>query len=188
MARAFSEQEREIINKKLIAACEECWNIYGYQKTNIRDLCSRCGISPGAFYLFYESKELLFVETATQGVKRLLSIIDQNMPSKNPAKQDFANALKIMAKEIENTKWLLSIEDDYEIFKRRLPPETFKDFVDIYAFQAEKYHFSPNVPPRVAKKVLGALITLRLHNKTPGKHYDQAYGLIIDSAIDRLFE
>ncbi|MDR1429107.1 MAG: TetR/AcrR family transcriptional regulator, partial [Spirochaetaceae bacterium] len=64
MAKAFSEQERNIINEKLRAACEECWNLYGYQKTNIRDLCSRCGISPGAFYLFYESKELLFVETA----------------------------------------------------------------------------------------------------------------------------
>jgi AcrR family transcriptional regulator len=188
MARAFSEQERKIINKKLIAACEKCWNLYGYQKTNIRDLCSQCGISPGTFYLFYESKELLFVETATKGVKRLLSIIDQNMPSKNQTKQDFAKALKIMAKEIEKTKWLLSIEDDYEMFKRRLPPETFNDFVDIYSFQAAKYHFTPTVSAQVAKMVLGDLITLRLHKKTTSKHYDRAYEFIIDSTIDRLFK
>jgi AcrR family transcriptional regulator len=188
MPKGFSEQERDIINEKLIKACEEYWNLYGYQKTNIRDICSKCGISSGAFYLFYESKELLFVETAERGVKRLLSIIDKNMPTENPTKQDFAKALKIMAKEVENTKWLLSIEDDYELFQRRLPPETFKNFVDIYSFQAQKYQFPPTISPQVAKVVLGLLITIRLNKKSKSKQYDKAYEFIIDSAIDSLFE
>jgi AcrR family transcriptional regulator len=188
MPKGFSEQERNIINEKLITVCEEYWNLHGYQKTNIRDICSKCGISSGSFYLFYESKESLFVETAARGVKRLLSIIDQNMPEGNPAKQDFAKALKIMAKEIENTKWLLSIEDDYEIFRRRLPPETFKNFVDIYSFLAEKYRFPPNVSPPVAKMILGILITIRLNKKSTSRQYDKAYEFIIDSTIDRLFK
>jgi AcrR family transcriptional regulator len=188
MAKAFSEQEREIINEKLIAACEECWNQYGYQKTNIRDLCSKAGISSGAFYLFYESKELLFIETAARGVKRIAALIDQNMPPDNYTKQDFAKAFKIMAKEIENTKWLLSIEDDYEIFRRKFPPETFKQFTDIYTFQAEKYDFSPAASPQVAKIVLGILLTTRLNKKGVNKHYDKAYDFIIDTVIDRLFD
>jgi AcrR family transcriptional regulator len=188
MPKGFSEQERDIINEKLITACEEYWNLYGYQKTNIRDVCSKCGISSGAFYLFYESKELLFIETAARGVKRLLSIIDKNMPADNPTKQDFAKALKIMAKEIANTKWLLSLENDYEIFKRKLPPEAFKNFVDIYSFQAEKYRFSPNISPQAAKTVLGILMTVRLNKKETSKRYDKAYEFIIDSVIDRLFK
>ncbi|GMO52071.1 MAG: TetR/AcrR family transcriptional regulator [Treponemataceae bacterium] len=188
MAKAFSEQEREIINVKLITSCEECWNQYGYQKTSIRDLCSKAGISSGAFYLFYESKELLFIETATRGVKRILSIIDKNMPPDNRTKQDFAKAFKLMAKEIENTKWLLSIEDDYEIFRRKFPPETFKSFTDIYSFQAEKYGFSPCISPQTAKVILGILLTIRLNKKGVSKQYDKAYDFIIDSVIDRLFE
>ncbi|GHU82483.1 TetR family transcriptional regulator [Spirochaetia bacterium] len=188
MAKAFSEQEREIINGKLITACEECWNQFGYQKTNIRDLCSKAGISAGAFYIFYESKELLFIETAARGVKRILSIIDQNMPPDNRTKQDFAKAFKLAAKEIENTKWLLSIEDDYEIFRRKFPPETFKNFVDLYSFQAEKYGFSPHTSPQVAKVILGILLTTRLNKKGASKHYDKAYDFIIDTVIDRLFD
>ncbi|MDR1286819.1 MAG: TetR/AcrR family transcriptional regulator [Treponema sp.] len=187
MAKAFSEQERKVINEKLIAACEECWNLYGYPKTNIRDLCSKAGISSGAFYLFYKSKELLFVETAITAIKRLASIIDQNMPPANPAKQDLARAFKIMAKKIAKAKWLLSLEDTFEVFRRRLPPETFKDFIDLYSFQVEKYQFSPKVSHRVGNAALGALITLRLNPKMSGKDYDKAYELIVDSTIDRLF-
>jgi AcrR family transcriptional regulator len=187
MAKAFSEQERKIINEKLMAACEECWNLYGYQKTSIRDLCSKAGISSGAFYLFYESKELLFVETAIKAVKRLWSIIDQNMPPVNPTKRDLAKAFKIMAKKIAKAKWLLSLEDNFEMFHRRLPSETFKDFIDLYSFQVEKYQFFPKVSYQVGNAALGALITLRLNHKISGKDYDKAYELIVDSTIDRLF-
>jgi AcrR family transcriptional regulator len=187
MAKAFSEQEREIINEKLTAACEECWNLYGYPKTNVRDLCSKAGISSGAFYLFYESKDLLFVKTAIKAVNRIVSIIDQNMPPVNPTKQDLAKAFKIMAKKIAKAKWLLSLENDFEIFRRRFPPETFKDFVDLYSLQIEKYRFSPKVSRQVGNAVLGALISLRLSPKMSGKDYDKAYEFIVDCTIDRLF-
>jgi AcrR family transcriptional regulator len=188
MAKAFSEQEREIINEKLIAACEECWNLFGYQKTNIRDLCSKAGISSGAFYLFYESKELLFIETADRGIKRIASLIDQNMPSEKPVKQDFAKAFKIMAREIAKMKWLASFNDDLEIFHRKIPPETYKKFANIYTYQMEKYSFRPNVPYNVATVVLGILLMLRINPNVISKDYNKAYEFIVDSAIDRLFD
>jgi AcrR family transcriptional regulator len=188
MAKAFSEQERNIINEKLIAACEECWNLYGYQKTSIRDLCSRCGISPGAFYLFYESKELLFVETAERAMKRISSIISQNMPPDKPTKQDFVRAFKIMAKEIEHTKWLVSFNADLEIFQRRIPPDTYKNFVNVYALQTEKYKFRPQVSHSMVRVVLSILLMLRINPNITSKDYDKAYELLVDSAIDRLFE
>jgi AcrR family transcriptional regulator len=188
MAKAFSKQEREIINEKLITACEECWNQYGYQKTSIRDLCSKAGISSGAFYLFYESKELLFIETADRGIKRITALIDQNMPSEKPAKQDFAKAFKIMAKEIAKSKWLVSFYKDLEIFQRKVPPEIYKKFANIYTWQAEKYSFRPSVPHTVATVALGILLMLRINPNISSKDYNKAYELLVDSAIDRLFE
>jgi AcrR family transcriptional regulator len=188
MARAFSEQERDIINEKLIAVCEECWNLYGYQKTNIRDLCSRCGISPGAFYLFYESKELLFMETAERTIKRISSIIDQNMLPDKPTKKDFAKAFKIMAKEIEHTKWLVSFSEDVKIFQRKIPLDSFKNFVNVYTFQVEKYKLHPKVSYNVVRLSLGILLMLRVNPNITSKDYSKAYELIVDSTIDRLFE
>jgi AcrR family transcriptional regulator len=188
MAKAFSEQEREIINEKLITACEECWNQFGYQKTNIRDLCSKAGISAGAFYLFYESKEFLFVETADRAMKRITSLIDQNIPQEKPVKQDFAKAFKIMAKETSKMKWLASFNKDLEIFQRKIPPEIYKKFSHIYTYQVEKYSLRPTVSSNVATVVLGILLMLKINPNITSKDYNKAYDFIIDTVIDRLFD
>lgn len=36
--------------------------MHGYKKTGVDELCRQAGISKGAFYLFYASKEALFCE------------------------------------------------------------------------------------------------------------------------------
>ena len=63
MARSFTEQEKKNIRIKLLEECAKGWSKYGYKKTNIDELCSKSGISKGAFYLFFTSKESLFCET-----------------------------------------------------------------------------------------------------------------------------
>ena len=62
MARSFTKQERENIKKNLQDACKQSWTQYGYKKTSVDELCKQGGISKGAFYLFFESKEALFCE------------------------------------------------------------------------------------------------------------------------------
>ena len=62
MARSFSEQEKEKIRERLLTACRQNWTQHGYKKTGIDELCRQAGISKGAFYLFFESKEALFCE------------------------------------------------------------------------------------------------------------------------------
>ena len=62
MARSFTEREKENIKRSLQEACKQSWTQYGYKKTSVDDLCKQAGISKGAFYLFFESKEALFCE------------------------------------------------------------------------------------------------------------------------------
>ena len=62
MARKFSEREKENIRKSLIDICKQNWTQYGYKKTSVDEICKQAGISKGAFYLFFESKEALFCE------------------------------------------------------------------------------------------------------------------------------
>lgn len=62
MPRGFTESEKEKIREKLIGACQKRWSRYGYKKTSVEELCRKAGISKGAFYLFFESKEALFCE------------------------------------------------------------------------------------------------------------------------------
>jgi AcrR family transcriptional regulator len=62
MGVAFSDSEIETISAKLKARARECLLRYGVRKTSVKDIVSVAGISTGAFYKFYDSKELLFFE------------------------------------------------------------------------------------------------------------------------------
>jgi hypothetical protein len=93
-----------------------------------------------------------------------------------------------MAKEIAKSKWLVSFNDDLKIFQRKIPPEVYKKFSNIYTCQAEKYGFHPYVPSNVATVVLGILLMLRINPNVTSKNYNKAYDFIIDTVIDRLFE
>lgn len=58
----FSEQEKEIINKKLLLEGERLFTMYGLKKVTVDDLVAAVNISKGSFYAFYPSKEHLYIE------------------------------------------------------------------------------------------------------------------------------
>jgi AcrR family transcriptional regulator len=62
MGAAFSDTEIETIRTQLKARARECMVRYGVRKTSIKDIVSAAGISTGAFYQFYDSKERLFFQ------------------------------------------------------------------------------------------------------------------------------
>jgi len=62
MPKGFSQREKEIIHARLIRNGQEFFETHGVRKTNIEELTRSVGISKGAFYLFYPSKEALFFE------------------------------------------------------------------------------------------------------------------------------
>jgi AcrR family transcriptional regulator len=72
MPRAFSETERTAIRERLLAAGQDLFVRRGVRATTVEQLARAAGISKGAFYFFYPSKEALFfaiieeIETAMQ--------------------------------------------------------------------------------------------------------------------------
>ena len=72
MPRAFTDTERAAIRERLLAAGKDLFARRGIRATTVEQLARAAGISKGAFYLFYPSKEALFfaiveeVETAMQ--------------------------------------------------------------------------------------------------------------------------
>ena len=62
MATKFTEKEITDIRAKLFEAAGKFASTLGMRKTTVDDLCAHAGISKGAFYKFYDSKEALFFE------------------------------------------------------------------------------------------------------------------------------
>ncbi len=62
MPRAFTAVEKETIRERLLQAGRDCFTRYGLKKTTIEDLTGPAGIAKASFYLFFDSKEALYVQ------------------------------------------------------------------------------------------------------------------------------
>jgi len=63
MPRGFTENQMISFKEKLIASAFVALKNAGVRKTTVQDLTTSVGLSLGAFYKFYPSKEALFFET-----------------------------------------------------------------------------------------------------------------------------
>jgi AcrR family transcriptional regulator len=62
MPKAFTENERNLINRRLMDEGMRMFSTFGLKKTSVEELANAAGISKAAFYLFFDSKEALFMD------------------------------------------------------------------------------------------------------------------------------
>ena len=78
----FTEQEKEIINSKLLIEGEKLFSLHGLKKVTVDDLAAAVNISKGSFYAFYPSKEYLYVEINFRLQKELFTSIETTVKKK----------------------------------------------------------------------------------------------------------
>jgi AcrR family transcriptional regulator len=129
MPKAFTAQEKELIRRRLLEQGYKQFSAYGLRKANIEELAEAAGISKGAFYLFYASKEALFMDVVEQVEHRfrqeLFAVVD--LPGPSPRARLFAvfqQAFRLV-KTIPLLQFLTS--RDFDLLVRRVPPETFQE-------------------------------------------------------------
>ena len=126
MARSFTEREKENIKRSLRKACKQSWTQYGYKKTSVDELCKQVGISKGAFYLFFESKESLFCEVLCSVQEQIchaaLEVIEEHKD-----KYGVAEALKLIYREYDKNNFLYDSDSaDFVILTNKLSQEQAK--------------------------------------------------------------
>jgi AcrR family transcriptional regulator len=129
MPKAFTEHEKDLIGKRLLEQGYKLFSAYGLRKTSVEELAQAAGISKGAFYLFYESKEALFMDVAELAEKHfrqeILTAVD--LPGPSPRARLFAILKKAFSllKTIPILQFLTG--GDYDLLFRRMPPEKFQE-------------------------------------------------------------
>lgn len=191
MPRSFNELEKETIRENLISECKKSWSLLGYKKTSVGDLCEKAGISTGAFYAFYESKEALFcdvMDSFQQSTKRMYDEI----LSSPPKKEEISQVLKILYREYaENDIITKRHHPDYQSLLNKLPKEWRekhkKNSVDGLATTL----FSPDINMKMSKeRAHGIIDTLLLTvvNKTLIKDHYEIFCTLLDCVIDEIYE
>jgi AcrR family transcriptional regulator len=131
MPKAFSEQERARIRERLMQQGYAQFSAYGLKKTSIEELATAAGISKAAFYLFFESKEALFmdvVERAEENYrKEILAAVAAEAAEASPR----ARLVAVFRKAF--TLWrtipILQVftRGDYDQLSNRIPLETIQE-------------------------------------------------------------
>jgi AcrR family transcriptional regulator len=129
MPKAFTEREKDLISERLLEQGYKQFSAYGLKKTNIEELAAAAGISKGAFYIFYESKEALFMDVVELAEKRfrqeVLAVVD--LPGSSPRARLFAVLKKAftLLKTMPLLQFLTG--SDYDLLYRRVPAEKFQE-------------------------------------------------------------
>ncbi len=190
MPKWFSDTEKELIQKRLLEQGYKLFSAHGLKKTNVDELARAAGISKGAFYRFYESKEALFMDVIEQVEKELrlqiITMIDQPGPS--PRARLFAVLKKGF--DIFETVPILKIftNSDFDLLFSRVPAEKVQQhlgadqvFLTEMVDRCNAAGISIRAP---TQQMLGMLYPLVL-----AKFEDDAFGKdVLNNSIDALLE
>ncbi len=188
MATAFGETERAQIRSSLQLAAWRHACLEGMKKTSVDQLSAEAGISKGAFYHFYSSKELLFLEVLSnwhqQVFEKAGSFITSHgeLPPDELAKESLKTALGMFLYR-PVARFLLNERDE---LLRRVPPEARSDLYrsdeEIVKRLIDICGVPLKLPLETAVGIVRVLLMSAIHADEIGPAYDSAVHALIDSA------
>lgn len=192
MPKSFSEQEKNSIREKLLAGCKEKWERHGYKKTSIDDLCLTAGISKGAFYIFFTSKEQIFLETLREIQKYLYDYIEEILLEEQN-KFGIAKALKAIYREYDKSPFLYDTTGpDFTSFMNKLTEEEKQS---VYCGSLAGAMVMLNKPflklcisEDKALSVMTALLSMITSKDKMACNHFEVFEFMLDNLIDKLFE
>lgn len=129
MPKGFTEREKELIRARLLENGQKAFSTYGLRKTNVEDLTRMTGVSKGAFYIFYDSKEALFMDVVEAAERKfreqVLAEIDRPGPSpRERLKHVLQTAFRIW-KTFPILQQVTQVE--YALLLQKMPPEKIQE-------------------------------------------------------------
>ena len=192
MARSFSEREKENIRKSLMDICKQNWTQYGYKKTSVDEICKQAGISKGAFYLFFESKEALFCEVLCSVQREICEMAAAAMEEEK-GKPGVVKALKLIYRAYDKNSFLYGSDTaDYTILMNKVSEEQAKEMEQAGELSRQLFSGHPalkfKVDANMAVSVIYSLI-MNIKNKDvlPQNHLE-VFDFMADHLIDNLYE
>lgn len=191
MARSFSEVEKAEIRNKLLKECEKSWTAIGYKNTKIDDLCSKVGISKGAFYAFFDTKEHLFCRVLDIFQERHKALAEA-LPA-SPVKEDICDMLKELYLEYDKTKVLTQrTSPDFINFLNRAPKEWIEKSMRISKNFIADNIFNSNLKLKMSKEkaigIFNALLAIVTTKDTLYYDHYEVFCTLLDSVINEIYE
>jgi AcrR family transcriptional regulator len=196
MPKAFTEREKAIIRAKLLAEGKELFGAYGVKKTNVEELTQAVGISKGAFYLFYDSKEALFFELVRQFEADYRNQILRDLAQTDRApRQRFKEMLHgALVRWKDNPLFAHFSNEEYEYIARKLPEEQIQahlqsdvEFSTQFIEACRCAGMAIEADPKLVTGLMRAVVFLNLHEDDIGRDvHTDVVAILIDQIAEYL--
>ena len=177
MPKAFTGQEKEVIRAQMREKAAKLFERQGLKKTSLYKIVEAAGISKGAFYLVYESKEELFMEIL-EGLETDFRrrILDFTIHPKSNTRRLLAKLFKNVLLTWEEYPLLKNFSRaEYEYLARKLPPQRIQvhanrdnEFVDEFLKKIKRQGVAVKASPRVVSNLMKSLFFVGLHREDLG--------------------
>ena len=174
MPKAFSDQEKDTIRGQLREKGRKLFEKQGLKKTSVDELAQAVGISKGAFYLFYESKEELFMEIL-EGLETdfRTRVFEFSISSKRNARRRLSKLFTGVLLTRDEYPLLKNFGlKEYEYLARKLPAQRVQahvtqddQFVDEFLKQIKRRGVPVKASPRVVSNLMKSLFFVSLHRE-----------------------
>lgn len=122
----FSEAEKDRIRQKLKAIGEQQFSSIGLKKVTIEDLVKAVGIAKASFYIFYPSKEYLYMDIIKEIQNKIFSDAESLLKSNAQfrSKERVIQLFAFLYKNMSQYPILSQLDNaTVEYLKRKLPQE-----------------------------------------------------------------
>src|SRR5260370_26520093 len=100
-----SEEYRQARRAHILAAARRCFIRQGFQETSMTDLLAEAGLSSGAVYNYFSSKEEMIVAIAEENIGQVISVLRESAtgPHRDSPGAALANVVDLVrARHIDN--------------------------------------------------------------------------------------
>ncbi|MFN8435533.1 MAG: TetR/AcrR family transcriptional regulator [Anaerolineales bacterium] len=190
MPKAFTEKEKGTLRAQMREKGKKLFETHGLKKTSVDELTEAVGISKGAFYLFYESKEELFMEILEGFEKEIQEKILNFAANPNAnARKNVSEALKSFLLTWDDYPLLKNLgKADFDYLVRKLPAERVmqhsnndEEFTSQLIKKIKREGIQVKASPRVIGNLMKSLFFFSLHREDMGNAaYTETMNLLID--------
>jgi AcrR family transcriptional regulator len=187
----FSEKEKERIRLKLLEVAKHLFASLGLKKTSVEDLTKSVGIAQGTFYLFYPSKEELYLAILLQEEQVIRARISAGFGAAGRAsKAAFKSFLRESIAILEANPFTRQLYSDdlMETLFRKLPEERLEqlfaedaDFFFPIITEAQRQGWMVNRKSETIVSLIRTIVLLSLQKKQIGEdRYEETMDMLLE--------
>jgi AcrR family transcriptional regulator len=195
MPKGFTEREKVIIRGKLVESGKESFKTFGVRRTNVEDLTRAAGISKGAFYQFFDSKEdlwLAIMEQYEQSFREMFFCerYDGSIPARQYVKETLARAFEAWKR---HPLFASFKREELDYLLRKLPPEKIQNhlssdtrFLTELVEQWKQEGIQVRETPEVITGLTTALFFVSFHEQEIGEQYQGTMDLLLTMIVEHI--